>query len=169
MNVILDRALRANDVLRDVLALLGFDADTVLAQADTEAGRFWQRAALQNVSVQFDPRRAATRIPRPSSAAIYAMETIFRGIRVHRGVGMSEQINETNEHDDVDEVVSAKFQDASVPGFEAEFSPDEAQRAGAFVEDALSAEDALESAADADVSATAAAEGFVPSSSNMLQ
>ena len=34
------------------------------------------------------------------------------------------------------------------PGFIAEFSPDEAEQAGAFVEDALSEQDALDSAID---------------------
>ncbi|MGJ7582662.1 hypothetical protein ACSFA3_21020 [Variovorax sp. RHLX14] len=41
-----------------------------------------------------------------------------------------------------------KLYDAAVPGFAAELDPDEAQRAGAFVEDALSEADAVESATD---------------------
>ena len=38
--------------------------------------------------------------------------------------------------------------DYVVPGFAAEFDPDEAQRAGAFAEDALSEADAADSAID---------------------
>ena len=41
-----------------------------------------------------------------------------------------------------------KLADAEVPGYQAEFDPDEAERAGAFVEDALSEQDALESTID---------------------
>lgn len=46
------------------------------------------------------------------------------------------------------EVLREKMVDAMTPGYQAEFDPDEAERAGAFVEDALSEEDAAESAAD---------------------
>ena len=41
-----------------------------------------------------------------------------------------------------------KLADAEVPGYQAEFDPDEAERAGAFVEDAMSEQDALESTID---------------------
>jgi hypothetical protein len=41
-----------------------------------------------------------------------------------------------------------KFVDVLTPGFQVEFSPLEAELAGAFVEDALSEHDALESAID---------------------
>ena len=44
--------------------------------------------------------------------------------------------------------VNAKLVDAQVPGFEAEFDPCEAQLAGAFIEDALSSQDAQDSAID---------------------
>ena len=44
------------------------------------------------------------------------------------------------------EIIEVKFLDAATPGFEAEFSLDEAEEAGAFREDALSEEDAKESA-----------------------
>ena len=47
-----------------------------------------------------------------------------------------------------DQVIHEKLRDALTPGFAAEFDPDEAQRAGAFVEDALSEADALDSAPD---------------------
>ena len=49
---------------------------------------------------------------------------------------------------DADQVLTEKLRDALTPGFAAEFDPDEAQRAGAFVEDALSETDAAESAPD---------------------
>ena len=41
-----------------------------------------------------------------------------------------------------------KLADAMTPGFQAEFDPEEAERAGAFVEDDLSEADAAESDAD---------------------
>jgi hypothetical protein len=42
-----------------------------------------------------------------------------------------------------------KLSDAeTTPGFEAEFGPEEADKAGAFEEDAISEQDALESSAD---------------------
>ncbi|HAK9808857.1 TPA: conjugal transfer protein TraD [Escherichia coli] len=41
-----------------------------------------------------------------------------------------------------------KMTDALTPGFQVEFDPDEADRAGAFVEDALSEQDAAESGDD---------------------
>jgi hypothetical protein len=49
-----------------------------------------------------------------------------------------------------------KLDDALNPGYQAEFDPDEAEQAGAFVEDALSERDAAESAIDL-VDATAPA------------
>jgi hypothetical protein len=49
----------------------------------------------------------------------------------------------------VNDAVHAKFQDLMIPAYQAEFSPDEADLAGAFSEDALSEKDALESASDA--------------------
>ena len=52
--------------------------------------------------------------------------------------------------EDADIALHEKLHDALVPGFVAEFDPDEAQRAGAFVEDALSEVDAIDSAIDLD-------------------
>ena len=49
-----------------------------------------------------------------------------------------------------------KLADALIPGYLAEFDPDEAERAGAFAEDALSERDAMESAIDL-MNATASA------------
>ena len=49
-----------------------------------------------------------------------------------------------------------KLTDVLTPGFEAEFDPDEAEQAGAFIEDALSAQDAAESSLDAIASSVAA-------------
>jgi len=46
------------------------------------------------------------------------------------------------------ELLNSKIEDASAPGYQSEFDPAEAERAGAFVEDALSENDALESAMD---------------------
>lgn len=47
-------------------------------------------------------------------------------------------------------LIADKFTDAETPGYESEFSPDEAAQAGAFVEDALSEADAKDSAIDAE-------------------
>ncbi|MGL5291358.1 MAG: conjugal transfer protein TraD [Vibrionaceae bacterium] len=49
---------------------------------------------------------------------------------------------------DVNEVLFEKLADAQLPGYKAEFAPDEAELAGAFVEDALSEEDAFDSCID---------------------
>lgn len=50
--------------------------------------------------------------------------------------------------DVADDVIKAKLLDAMTPGYQAEFDPDEAEQAGAFIEDALSEEDALASDVD---------------------
>jgi hypothetical protein len=49
--------------------------------------------------------------------------------------------------DDQDAVL-LKLRDAATPGFMAEFDPEEAELAGAFVEDALTPDEALDSATD---------------------
>ena len=46
------------------------------------------------------------------------------------------------------DVLTDKLNDAMTPGFEVEFDPDEAERAGAFQEDALSEADAHDSCID---------------------
>ena len=46
------------------------------------------------------------------------------------------------------EALREKLDDAMTPGYETEFDPEEAEAAGAFVEDALSEEDAAESNVD---------------------
>lgn len=46
------------------------------------------------------------------------------------------------------EALQDKLGDAMTPGFVAELDPDEATKAGAFEEDALTEDDALESTAD---------------------
>ncbi|MCE7915637.1 MAG: conjugal transfer protein TraD [Nitrosomonas sp. PRO4] len=54
---------------------------------------------------------------------------------------------ETN-NPDIQEVITDKLLDAEIPGFQAEFEPLEAERLGAFKEDALSEQDALDSTID---------------------
>jgi type IV secretion system protein VirB1 len=49
----------------------------------------------------------------------------------------------------IDETVNAKLTDIDVPGAAVEMDPDEADLAGAFQEDALSPDDALEASSDA--------------------
>lgn len=46
------------------------------------------------------------------------------------------------------DIVSGKLDDALTPTYQAEFAPDEAEAAGAFLEDALSEDDAAASAHD---------------------
>lgn len=52
------------------------------------------------------------------------------------------------------EVVSEKLIDALIPGYQVEFDPDEAELSGAFVEDALTEEEARESVIDQDSTAS---------------
>lgn len=47
-----------------------------------------------------------------------------------------------------DPVIDEKLLDAEIPGFQAEFDPIEAEQLGAFIEDALSEQDALDSSSD---------------------
>ncbi|QOJ24439.1 MAG: conjugal transfer protein TraD [Gammaproteobacteria bacterium] len=54
---------------------------------------------------------------------------------------------ETN-NPDITEIIQEKLLDAEIPGFQAEFDPLEAERLGAFAEDALNEQDALESNID---------------------
>ena len=49
---------------------------------------------------------------------------------------------------DITEIIQEKLLDAEIPGFQAEFDPLEAERLGAFKEDALSEQDALDSTND---------------------
>jgi hypothetical protein len=49
---------------------------------------------------------------------------------------------------DAAEALLEKLADASTPGYQVEFDPEEAERAGAFIEDAVSEEDAMESSVD---------------------
>ncbi|SDY81326.1 hypothetical protein [Nitrosomonas halophila] len=46
------------------------------------------------------------------------------------------------------ETLREKLIDAQTPGYQVEFDPEEAEQAGAFIEDALTEEDAIESAVD---------------------
>jgi hypothetical protein len=48
----------------------------------------------------------------------------------------------------ITDAIAEKLADAMTPGYAAEFDPEEAEKAGAFQEDALTEEDAIESAAD---------------------
>ena len=56
--------------------------------------------------------------------------------------------NPLDEGGSEDAALLEKLADALIPGFQAEFDPDEAEQAGAFQEDALSEQDALDSVAD---------------------
>jgi hypothetical protein len=55
----------------------------------------------------------------------------------------------SNDTANADAALNEKLSDAMTPGFAAEFDPEEAERAGAFHEDALSEADALDSCIDA--------------------
>ena len=56
--------------------------------------------------------------------------------------------NTSDDYANADEILKDKLTDAMTPGFAPEFDPDEAERAGAFEEDALSEADALDSCID---------------------
>jgi hypothetical protein len=51
-------------------------------------------------------------------------------------------------NESAEDVIKAKLLDAMTPGFQAEFDPEEADQAGAFIEDALSEGDAMASDID---------------------
>ena len=55
---------------------------------------------------------------------------------------------ETNNPDIQEQVIQEKQLDAEIQGFQAEFDPLEAERLGAFKEDALTEQDALDSTID---------------------
>mgnify|MGYP001445109932 CR=1 FL=1 len=57
-------------------------------------------------------------------------------------------IDVETDNPDIKEIIQEKLLDAEIPGFQAEFDPLEAERLGAFIEDALSEQDALESSID---------------------
>lgn len=57
-------------------------------------------------------------------------------------------INVETDNPDITEIIQEKLLDAEIPGFQAEFDPLESQMLGAFKEDALSEQDALDSAID---------------------
>lgn len=57
--------------------------------------------------------------------------------------------NSINDDISAEDALIEKLNDAeSILGFKVEFDPDEAEKAGAFEEDAISEDDALESSAD---------------------
>ena len=57
-------------------------------------------------------------------------------------------IDVETDNPDITEIIQEKLLDAEIPGFQAEFDPLEAERLGAFIEDALSEQDALDSTID---------------------
>jgi len=59
-----------------------------------------------------------------------------------------EPVVDYKSQDDAQAALLEKLDDSLIPGFQVEFDPEEAERAGAFVEDALSEQDALESGID---------------------
>jgi hypothetical protein len=67
-----------------------------------------------------------------------------------------DQANAADDQPNAAGALREKLLDAMTPGYQAEFDPDEAEQAGAFVEDALSEQDAAESDIDL-VDATAPA------------
>ena len=59
-----------------------------------------------------------------------------------------ESNDSTNDLEIMDQVIKEKLLDAETPGFEVEFSPDEADSLGAFEETALTEKDAMDSVID---------------------
>jgi hypothetical protein len=87
-------------------------------------------------------------------------------LRKH-SIEMEEQMNIDSKSEVLDladsrhgaaDIVREKLGDAETPGFFAEFDPDEAERAGAFNEDALSEADALDAVFELPIGRPAAAE-----------
>lgn len=66
----------------------------------------------------------------------------------NQGNDVSAEVATIDDNAAVDAALREKLADAETPGYQAEFDPEEAERAGAFVEDALTEEDAIESAGD---------------------
>ena len=61
---------------------------------------------------------------------------------------MNKPLRDTeSDHFDL-EILQKKLLDAQIPGFKAQFEPQEAEMLGAFTEDALNEKDALESVID---------------------
>ena len=68
-----------------------------------------------------------------------------------------DQANAADDQPNAADALREKLLDAMTPGYQAEFDPDEAEQAGAFIEDALSEQDAAESDIDlVDITAPAA-------------
>ena len=67
-----------------------------------------------------------------------------------------EDITAPDDEESAAAALREKLTDILSAGYEAEFDPDEAEQAGAFMEDALSAQDAAESSVDAIDSSVAA-------------
>ena len=65
--------------------------------------------------------------------------------------GIREQYQRPDEETAAREVLDAKCAELDVPGHEVEFDPDEAELCGAFREDALDEEDAIEAALDQEI------------------
>ena len=59
-----------------------------------------------------------------------------------------DQANAADDQPNAAGALREKLLDAMTPGYQAEFDPDEAEKAGAFIEDALSEQDAAESDID---------------------
>jgi hypothetical protein len=59
-----------------------------------------------------------------------------------------DQANAADDQSNAAGALREKLLDAMTPGYQAEFDPDEAEQAGAFIEDALSEQDAAESDID---------------------
>ncbi|WP_407965782.1 hypothetical protein [Bartonella sp. C271] len=64
----------------------------------------------------------------------------------HNNINFDETIS--NEQKYADEVLNEKLRALMIPGLKVEFDPEEAERLGAFFEDTLSEEDALDGAID---------------------
>lgn len=65
---------------------------------------------------------------------------------------VSEQVLTVNDETNAAKALAEKLVDALTPGFHVEFDPDEASTVGAFIEDALSEEDATQSSFDGVIS-----------------
>ena len=83
--------------------------------------------------------------PQPVRAKTNAMVSTTAEKRIR------EQYQRPDEETAAREVLDAKCAELDVPGHEVEFDPDEAELCGAFREDALGEEDAIEAALDQEI------------------
>jgi hypothetical protein len=101
---------------------------------------FWEQAAdtfEQIVADGGDPKTDPT-----FSGDARVLATVRLIVEARKQGQSNDEDGDVGSHTDDDAIIRQKLIDAEIPGAVIEFDPAEADRAGAFVEDALSEEDA---------------------------